>query len=100
MKYNKLVRDNIPEIIKNLAPTTHIANDNEFYQKLKEKLIEEVNEFINSDNFEEIADILEVIDSIIDYKKFNKQEILTIKKDKKIKRGGFDKRIILDSTIN
>lgn len=100
MKYNKLVRDNIPEIIKekNLTPIVHIADNDEFYKKLKEKLIEETNEFIDNDKIEELADILEVIDSITDFKEFNKQDLLLIKENKKNKRGGFDRRIILDST--
>ncbi len=50
MKHNKLVRDRIPEIIKKHgdAATTHVANSEEYWQKLREKLEEEVNEFLNA----------------------------------------------------
>jgi|AntAceMinimDraft_18_1070375.scaffolds.fasta_scaffold56440_2 predicted house-cleaning noncanonical NTP pyrophosphatase (MazG superfamily) len=98
MKYNKLVRDKIPEIIKkdNQIPLTHIANDEEYWEKLKEKLLEESEEFFKEPNEEELADILEVINAIQDFKNFDKDKIEKIRKQKVEKRGAFNKRIILD----
>lgn len=98
MKYNKLVRDKIPERINNKggSPLIHTATDKEYWEKLLEKLTEEVREFIQDKNEEELADVLEVIDAIIDYKKFDKKIILEKKEKKKDERGGFAKRIILD----
>ena len=98
MKYNKLVRDNIPEYIKSKGkvPITHIADETEYWQKLKEKLQEEVNEFLKDGNIEEIADILEVIDAIANYKKFSREDIGRIKEKKAEERGKFKDRIILE----
>ncbi len=98
MKYNKLVRDKIPEYIrsKGSVPITHIADEGEYWQKLKEKLQEEVDEFLKDGNPEEIADILEVIDAICNYQKINKQELRAIKDKKAEERGRFEKRIILE----
>ncbi len=100
MKYNKLVRDKIPEIIKSRGDKciTHLADEAEYWQKLKEKLIEEVEEFVQDPSQEELADIYEVIEAIIEYKKFDKQEILQIQKEKAGKRGKFAKKIILDES--
>ena len=98
MKYDKLVRDRIPEIIKEdgKEPVTHIADEEEYWKKLKEKLKEEVDEFLEKSNEEELSDIVEVIDSICDFKGINKEELESIRKKKAEKRGGFKKKIILD----
>lgn len=100
MKYNKLVRDKIPDIIKGKGETavTHIADNKEYWKKLKEKLEEEVKEFNETETIEELADILEVIEAIRDYKKFDSSEIAKIKDKKARERGKFEKRIILDES--
>jgi predicted house-cleaning noncanonical NTP pyrophosphatase (MazG superfamily) len=98
MKYNKLVRDKIPEVIRENGqiPVTHIANNEEYWEKLKEKLTEEVNEFLEDNKSGEIVDILEVIDAICEHKKFDKNEIEKLKKQKAEKKGKFYNKIILD----
>ena len=100
MEYNKLVRDKIPEIIKNKGkiPITHIASDNEYWQKLKEKIQEEIDEFMKDGNEEELADILEVVYAICDHKKIDKKKLELLRKKKADERGGFKNRIILDKT--
>jgi predicted house-cleaning noncanonical NTP pyrophosphatase (MazG superfamily) len=98
MKYNKLVRDKIPEIIKQKGqiPIIHYANNKEYWQKLKEKLKEEVDEFIKKGNKEELADILEVVYAICEFQGVDLKELESLRNDKAKKRGAFKKRIILD----
>ncbi len=98
MKQNKLVRDKIPEIMKSEGqnPIVHIADDKEYWKKLKEKIKEEVEEFIESENIEEMADVFEVITAINSVKKWNIEEIIKIQKRKRDKKGGFKDKIILD----
>ena len=101
--YDKLIRDKIPEIIQKdgKESATHIAEDEEYVQKLKEKLEEEVDELLSSDeshDIEEIADILEVLYAICNAKGISKDQIEEIRTQKAKERGGFEKRIILEET--
>jgi len=98
MEYNKLVRDKIPERIKQEGkePITHIADDGEYWEKLKEKLQEEVSEFIEDSTEEELTDILEVIENICYFKNINKAKLEKLRIKKAGERGEFKKRVILE----
>ncbi len=99
-RYDKLVRDKIPEIVRARGgqPKTHIAGQAEYWLKLKAKLGEEVAEFAASEAIEELADIWEVIDAIIEHKKFTTAEVAAAKAQKLAERGGFKRRIILEES--
>ncbi|MFA4871921.1 MAG: nucleoside triphosphate pyrophosphohydrolase [Patescibacteria group bacterium] len=99
-QYNKLVRDKIPEIIKSRGEecVTHIADDQEYWLKLKEKLVEEAQEFIKEDNANELADILEVINAIVEYRQIDKSLLEETRFKKEQERGGFKNRIILEKS--
>lgn len=97
----KLVRDNIPEIItsKGEIADYYIADEAEYKTRLNDKLLEEVAELLKADNEqdfkEEIADVLEVIDAIVNVNNIDITELMQIKEAKKQKRGAFIKRYIL-----
>lgn len=95
--YNKLVRDNIPDIIEagNKKCKTEIVKGEELARLLNEKLQEEVDEYIVSGEIEELADIMEVIHSILHNRGVTVEELEAIRLRKKEERGGFSKRIKL-----
>lgn len=96
--YNKLVRDNIPEIIKNNGQTAYISVlDNEQYNtELKKKLVEEMNEFLESSQTEELADIIEVVEALAKEQGSSLENVLEIKQKKAAKNGKFEKRLFLE----
>ncbi len=99
--YNKLVRDRIPEIIlkDNELPSTRILNDEEYVQELNKKLQEEVNEYLEAENIEEMVDILEVIRAILEAKGVTYDEIEEKRIKKATKRGAFKEKIFLEKVI-
>ncbi len=98
MNYNKLVRDKIPDIVRQEGkiPLTHVADEKEYWEKLKEKLKEETDEFLENSNEEELSDILEVINVIREFKKIDKENLELVREKKSKERGGFKNKIILD----
>lgn len=100
MKFEKLVRDNIPDIIKKDGhePVTRIAEEKEYEESLAQKLHEEVGEFLGNPSVEEAADILEVIHAICDLKSVDLQALEEFRQKKAAERGGFKNRIILERT--
>ena len=98
MKHNKLVRDKILEIIaeRGESASYHVADEIEYAEALKDKLREEVEEFLADESIEELADVLEVIDAIAALKGYTSKEIASVRQRKNAERGGFSKKIILD----
>ena len=98
MSYGKLVRDRIIDIItaNGENPIYHTLGDEEYLAELHKKLFEEANEFVENDDPEELADLLEVLYAIAKHKNINMQEVEQIRLTKREKRGGFDKKIYLE----
>ena len=102
--YNKLVRDKIPEIIKNNneEPITRILNDIDHKKELENKLYEEYQEVLEAtgkDRLEELADMLEIISSLAKLENSTLDNVIEIANKKVLKRGSFENRIYLEKVI-
>ena len=102
--FNKLVRDNIPDKIEKNGEVavTRILDDEEYREELYKKLLEEANEVVNAktkdDILEELADVYEVVRAISELENSNIDNVVEISDNKKLKKGGFTKRIFLVKT--
>ena len=102
ISYNKLVRDRIPEIIETNGKqcVCSILSDEAYLAKLDEKLNEELAEYQESKSMEELADLLEVIRAVAAARGSSIEEVEAIRRDKAIKRGRFEKKILLNEVID
>lgn len=99
-EYNKLVRDRIPEIIQTDGRQyeVKVVSSEEYTQLLKAKLVEEAQEVATADDDEiikELADLYEVIDSLISAKGIENTLIRIKQQERRLSRGGFEKRLCL-----
>ena len=103
--YNKLVRDNIPDIIKNNDgfPVYRVLNDEEYWEYLLVKDNEELMEVKNAESKEEIkkelADKLELIIAMAEFNGYSLDDIIKEAERKRNKNGGFKKRLLLERVI-
>lgn len=99
--YNKLVRDKIPEIIKKDQKecVTKILDMESYITELKKKFVEEMEEYqtatTEKEALEELADILEILQSLAKIHGASFEKIEQIRKEKAIERGGFSERVFL-----
>jgi len=102
-EYPKLIRDNIPSIIKQRegreADVRVAVDDMEYIVYLLKKIGEESKELQKSlevgNAKEEIADVLEIIDALVKMNGWDMQEIKNLQEEKRKKNGGFEKRLIM-----
>ena len=99
--YNKLVRDRIPEIIASTGDKYKIRtlSDAEYIEMLDAKLDEELKEYHEDKNIEELADILEVLYAVAKARGYTIDELEETRLKKREKRGGFDEKIFLIETM-
>lgn len=97
MSQGKLVRDKVPQIIRarGLEPVIYVADAGEYATRLRDKLTEEVAEFLASDSDpEELADVLEVVYALAGLAGTGPQQLEKLRAAKADERGGFCDRII------
>lgn len=96
--YNKLVRDKIPANIDSMEgrkANWRVMEDEEYIKELNKKLLEEAHEFIEENAVEELADIMEVIQSIMRAKNISYEELKKVQVLKREQKGGFNDRVYL-----
>ena len=97
VRYNKLVRDRIPEIIEKTGKTSAVSvlAEPDYLDMLDAKLNEELAEYQESKSMEELADLLEVIRAVAAARGSSIGEVERIRQEKAAERGGFEKRLLL-----
>ncbi|MFZ5982610.1 MAG: phosphoribosyl-ATP pyrophosphohydrolase [Patescibacteria group bacterium] len=101
-EYPKLVRDKIPEIVGGKTGKevkTRIMEDEEYVTFLLKKVIEEAQELAHAKDrehvAEELADIMELIDTILEVNGLSLDEVRKVQKAKAAVRGGFKGKILM-----
>ncbi|MBP3311604.1 MAG: nucleoside triphosphate pyrophosphohydrolase, partial [Clostridia bacterium] len=89
--FNKLVRDNIPDICRanGQTPNTKILDDQSYTLELNKKLKEETEEYLSSSEIEELADIVEVVEALAENLGSSLREVMEIKQRKQKINGAF-----------
>jgi len=96
MSQAKLVRDKIPQIIRaaGTEPVIRVASAEEYRSLLRAKLVEEVEEFLASDDPTELADVLEVLLALAGELGVDRNQLEKLRSVKASQRGGFADRIV------
>ncbi|WP_026691052.1 nucleoside triphosphate pyrophosphohydrolase [Alteribacter aurantiacus] len=104
--YNKLVRDQIPEIIKASGKTPIIKklSDQDYIRFAKEKLGEELNEYLEAKNdeeaVEELADLMELIQCLAEKHGSSVEQLESVRREKAEKRGSFKEKLYLSEVLH
>ena len=93
-KYDKLVRDKIPSIIESQGKKckVYVAVDEDYRNRLKDKLLEEDQEFYDNPSAEELADVQEVVNAL---QYVHRWDLMRARNKKNAERGAFDHRYVL-----
>lgn len=102
IKYDKLIRDKIPEIIeaKGSKAVVEVLDNERYWKYLDIKLTEEVQEYLESGSIEELADLVEVVYALLDCKGVSREEFEKIRAAKIGERGAFSKKLLLIEVVS
>jgi len=99
--HNKLVRDHIPAMIEKDGKRyrSRILDHQQFIFELKRKVYEELDEYAQANReeeiIEELADLVEVIQTMAEYHGVTMQEVEKVRKQKAKWKGRFKDRVFL-----
>ena len=95
--YDKLVRDKIPQILKEKEKdfVVYKAADCDYFPYLKRKLIEEVDEFLKSPSLKELADVQEVVNALLKEMDYVQADLRRERAIKIEENGAFEEHWIL-----
>lgn len=96
MSQVKLVRDKVPQLIRatGVEPTIRVAESEEYRSRLRAKLTEEVEEFLESEDPAELADIVEVLGAIAGDLGVEWAQVEKLRTEKATERGVFEDRLV------
>lgn len=99
--YNKLVRDKIPAIIEKdgLVCKTKQLNEEQFRKEVVLKFYEELEEYTRAQTEEEakeeLADVMELVHTLMELHQINPEQLDTIRQQKNEKCGSFEQKVFL-----
>lgn len=100
--FNKIIRDHLPQMMEKtgIHVVGHGMNGNEYGQRLKAKLVEEVDEVCTAitpkDVSEEIGDILEVLKALAQHHHLDFSQVVASAEQKTAEKGGFFNPLCID----
>ena len=95
--YDKLVRDRIPQLIKESGRNcnSRILEGREYFDALLDKIVEEIEEYRVSEKEEELADVYEVLDCIVQWKEYEPLHLDYLQLIRREERGSYQERVLL-----
>lgn len=100
-EYYKLVRDAIPDIIRDRGQTceVNVMTEEDYRQALREKLVEEAREVVATSTLgelvTELADLQEVLDVLMRAYAISPEAVGVEQERRRSERGGFERRLRL-----